>query len=191
MSEGGREALIAAALESLAEKGLGAVSVRDVAARAGVSQGLIRHHFGSFSALLVEAYRRVTERVDGLLDAGVGEGDAEARMDGFLRASFASSIADRELLAAWLGFWGLVRSDPEAAKVHAETYAAYRARIEGLLSDLAQARGVKVNAQAGAIGLTAMLDGLWLELCLDPTTFSADEAIGIVRAFVDGFLKGR
>ena len=87
------------------------------------------------------------------------------------------------------GFWGLVRSDSEAAKVHAETYAAYRARIEALLADLADARGVAVDPRAGAIGLTALLDGLWLELCLDPATFSAEEAVGIVRRFVDGFLK--
>ena len=69
------------------------------------------------------------------------------------------------------------------------SYAAYRARIEALLADLADARGVAVDPRAGAIGLTALLDGLWLELCLDPATFSAEEAVGIVRRFVDGFLK--
>lgn len=185
-----RRALIEAALESLAEKGLGAVSVRDVAARAGVSPGLLRHHFGGFNNLLNEAYRYATARVDAALDtaiAAAGE-EPQARMDAFLIASFAPSIADRDLLSAWLGFWGLVRSDAAAAGVHAETYAAYRARIAGLLEDLARARGTTIDSRQGALGLSAMLDGLWLELCLDPSTFSASEAAMTARAWVDRFV---
>ena len=186
----GRRALVEAALVSLAENGLGAVSVRDVAARAGVSPGLIRHHFGGFTNLLNEAYRFATARVDTALEAAIsGAGtDPQARMDAFLIASFAPSIADRELLASWLAFWGLVRSDANAAAVHAQSYAAYRARIESLLTALAGARGTTVDAHAGAIGLTAMLDGLWLELCLDPSTFSASEAAMIAKAWVDRFV---
>lgn len=185
-----RRALVEAALESLAERGVAAVSVRDVAARADVSPGLLRHHFGSFNNLLNEAYRFAVQRVDAALEqavAGAGA-DPQARMDAFLIASFAPSIVDRELLAAWLAFWGLVRSDPAAASIHADSYAAYRARIERLLGDLAAARGVKADSRSGAIGLTAMLDGMWLELCLDPSTFSASEAAQIARAWVDRFV---
>jgi TetR/AcrR family transcriptional repressor of bet genes len=187
-----RQALVEAALQSLAARGLGAVSVRDVAARAGVSPGLLRHHFGGFANLLGEAYRQTFARIDAGFDAALADAgdDPERRMAAFLQASFAPAIVDRDLLSAWLGFWGLVRSDPQAAKVHAEGYAAYRARIEGLLSDLARARGVTVDARLGAIGLAAMLDGMWLELCLDPTTFSAAEAVRIATAWVDGLLKG-
>lgn len=188
---GGRAALIAAALESLAAVGLGAVSVRDVAGRAGVSQGLIRHHFGSFAALLNEAYSSVTARVDSTLDDAIAAAgpDPQARMDAFLAASFSPAIVDRELLAAWLGFWGLVRTDPEAARIHAETYAAYRARIGGLLDGLARHRGRTIDASTGALGLTALLDGLWLELCLDPSTFRPDEAVAVARAWVDRFTR--
>lgn len=190
-AEGGRAALIEAALRSLSDKGLGGVSVRDVAGRAGVSQGLVRHHFGGFANLLNEAYRWMTTRVDATLDEAVAAAgsDPEARMEAFLSASFSPVIVNRDLLSAWLGFWGLVRSDPEAAKVHAETYAAYRARIEGLLTDLATARGRTVDARAGGLGMSALLDGLWLELCLDPSTFRPDEAVAVARAWVDGFMR--
>jgi len=185
-----RRALIAATLESLAEGGLAAVSVRDVAARAGVSIGLVRHHFGSFGALLVEAYRHTTLEIDRQLDAAVTAAgpDPRRRMDAFLAASFAPGIVDRDLLSAWLGFWGLVRSDPKAAALHAETYAAYRTRIAGLLAELATAAGRRADAALGAIALSAMLDGLWLELCLDPTTFSPEAAYELTRGWVEGFL---
>jgi TetR/AcrR family transcriptional repressor of bet genes len=176
-----RQALIEATLASLAVRGLGAVSVRDVAARAGVSPGLVRHHFGGFGQLLIEAYRHVVGRVDAHIDEAVvaAGDDPRARMQAFLQASFAPAIVDRDLLSAWLGFWGLVRSDPAAAAVHAETYAAYRRRIEGLLAPLGAP-----DPHAAALGLSALLDGLWLELCLDPATFTSDEAVKLAADWV-------
>ncbi len=165
-------------MASLADRGLGAVSVRDVARRAGVSPGLVRHHFGGFGQLLIEAYRSVTSRVDAQIDAALaaaGE-DPQARFDAFLEASFSPAIVDRDLLSAWLGFWGLVRTDAAAAAVHAETFAAYRARLEGLLAGLGVA-----EPRLAALGLSALLDGLWLELCLDPATFTPDEAVRLAR----------
>lgn len=153
--------------------------MRDVAARAGVSPGLIRHHFGSFGALLAEAYRYMVAKVDAEIDAAVAAAGADpaARMAAFLQASFSPAILDRDLLSAWLGFWGLVRSDPAAAAVHAETFAAYRGRIEALLRDLAP----DADARLGAVGLSALLDGLWLELCLDPSTFTPQEAVALAQ----------
>lgn len=50
-----------AAIECFAAEGFGA-SVRTIAARAGVSAGLIRHHFGSKDALRAECDEAVLER---------------------------------------------------------------------------------------------------------------------------------
>ncbi len=190
LAEVRRRELIDAALASLAARGLGAASVRDVAARAGVSPGLIRHHFGSFGALLAEAYRHVVARIDLGIDAAIAAAgdDADRRLDAFLSASFEPDIVDRDLLAAWLGFWGLVRSDPGAAAVHAETYAAYRRRIEALLAACAAARGARCDVRAGALGLSAMLDGLWLELCLDPAAFTPAEALATARDWTAAYM---
>ncbi len=185
-----RAELIAATLQSLAERGPGAASVRDVASRAGVSPGLLRHHFGSFSNLLAEAYGQVVARVDAALDGAVhaaGDG-AEARMQAFLQASFSEAIVNGELLSAWLAFWSLVRVDPAIAAKHGETYVAYRQRLEGLLEDLAEARGRKLDLRPAAIGLSALLDGLWLELCLDPDSYTRAEAVEIARRWVEALL---
>lgn len=187
-----RQALIEAALASLAERGLGAVSVRDVAARAGVSPGLVRHHFGSFGALLNQAYRHVVQRVEDHFDAALAEAreDPDARLAAFIAASFSPEIVDRDLLSAWLGFWGLVRGDPAAAAWHAESYAAYRGRIGELLEAAGRTRGRVVDARAGGLGLSAMLDGLWLELCLDPDTFTPTEATRLAAEWTARFLDG-
>ena len=49
----GREALLAAVVEVVAEKGLRGVTYRAVAARAGVNHTLVTHHFGSIEGLLL------------------------------------------------------------------------------------------------------------------------------------------
>ncbi|MER6138466.1 TetR family transcriptional regulator [Streptomyces sparsogenes] len=53
----GREALLAAAVRVVARGGLRKLTYRAVAAEAGVTHGLVAHHFGSRDALLEEALR--------------------------------------------------------------------------------------------------------------------------------------
>lgn len=58
-----RRELIEATLESISEVGIQATTVRAVAARAGVTNGLIRHHFENKANLIIEAYRRTMELI--------------------------------------------------------------------------------------------------------------------------------
>ena len=51
----GREALLEAAIRVVSEKGLRNLTYRAVAAEAGVTHGLVAHHFGSRDALIEEA----------------------------------------------------------------------------------------------------------------------------------------
>lgn len=114
------------------------------------------------------------QRIDAALETAVtGAGkDPRVRLSAYLAASFAPPVLDPDLLAAWIGFWGLVKTKPRIAAIHAASYAAYRARLETLLADC----GARERRLA-AIALTAMVDGLWLELCLDPSAFAPADAI--------------
>lgn len=180
-----RQALVAAAEAVLAREGVGGTSVRTICAEAGVSPGLLRHYFEGVDDLIAAAYEAVSQRIDAALDAaleGAGE-DPRARLLAYLGASFAAPVLDERLLAAWVGFWSLVKTKPRMAAIHAASYADFRARLETLLAD-AGARETRL----AAIALTATVDGLWLELCLDPATFSPDEARAIVTRALEGWL---
>ncbi len=69
----GREEVMASVLEAASElfasKGVAGVSVRDIAARAGVNHGLIHRHFGSKEALR----RQTQEKLSGEVATEVGE----------------------------------------------------------------------------------------------------------------------
>lgn len=64
----GREALLAAVVEIVGEFGLAGMSYRKVAARAGVANTLITHHFGTREVLLEAALVWATERTLDLVD---------------------------------------------------------------------------------------------------------------------------
>jgi AcrR family transcriptional regulator len=180
-----RQALVAAAEAVLAREGVGGTSVRAICAKAGVSPGLLRHYFEGVDELIAAAYEAVSQRIDAALDAALASAEPtpRARLLAYLGASFAPPVLDERLLAAWVGFWSLVRTKPRMAAIHAASYADFRARLERLLAE-AGARETRL----AAIALTATVDGLWLELCLDPATFSPNEARAIVTRALDSWL---
>jgi AcrR family transcriptional regulator len=184
--------LIEATARCLAELGHAGTSVRAVAARANVSPGLVTHHFKGIDELIVATYAHVGGEVAAVLNAAIdsAKGGAEAKLRAFIDASFRPPVLDRDLLAVWLSFWSLVRRDPGVRKVHKQVYVDYRRRLETLIMEIARERRFKVDAHLAALGLTAMLDGLWLELCLDPTTFATADALRIAQAWVDDLVAG-
>ena len=85
------------------------------------------------------------------------------------------------MLATWLAFWGLIRTDPAISELHTKLYADYRQRLEALLAPcLPEGRDLRMTG----IGLTALVDGLWLELSLGDAVFSPDEACTIVQSWL-------
>lgn len=177
-----RQALIEATARCLAEKGVGGTSVRAICARAGVSSGLLTHYFEGVNALILATYLDVGATVSAALDQAVEEAgdDPRDRLRACLQANFRAPILDPDLLATWIAFWSLVKSDPAIAAVHAQVYAATRAQLETLLL-AAVPEMPPARARLAAISLTALVDGLWLEICLDPSTFSAEEAQAMVE----------
>ena len=93
-----------------------------------------------------------------------------------------------EKLAAFLTFWHEARLNPAMAAINHELYRDYREVVARLFERAAAERGVTVEARTAAIGLIALIDGFWVELTIDPTAFSVDQALATCRAYVDRFL---
>src|SRR5450432_1420473 len=189
-----RQELIDATIECLKRYGHEGLSMRAIAAEAGVSLGLINHHFPNKDELIAAAYRHFNiELVDGLKAAVLkAEASPRARMRAFLRASFSRPNLDPETLAVWVVFWGMYRHSPLIQGVHRESYQGYVQLLRDMLAELVSAAGPRappVDLRLAAIGLTALLDGLWLEWCLEPASFRPAEAIGLCEAWVDNLIR--
>jgi AcrR family transcriptional regulator len=176
-----RTGLIEATAAVLAEQGLAGTNVRAICARAGVSPGLLRHYFGGIDDLIAATYAATSDRMDAIFAAAVASAGADprARLTAYLTASFRPPVTDPELLGAWTAFWALARSDARMMAIHATSYAGYRERLCELLVACGAA-----DADRLAIMLTAMVDGLWLELSLDATSFGAEAAVAMIERAV-------
>ncbi|MXO60145.1 TetR family transcriptional regulator [Altererythrobacter salegens] len=179
-----RQSLIEACARVLAQKGAAGVSVRTICAEAGVSAGLLRHYFSGVSEAIAETYRWTGNRIDAALLQAVEEAgsDPRARLLAYVTASFRPPIASPDLLATFVAFWSLTRSDAQVAAVHDEVYGQFRAELQELL--LAW-KPCLADPHLAAIALTALIDGLWLELSLGQAPFSAAEADAFVGKWLD------
>ncbi|PTE15603.1 TetR/AcrR family transcriptional regulator [Pseudogemmobacter blasticus] len=179
--ENRREALIAATQALVAEGGPQAATVRAIAARAGVTPGLIRHYFGSKDELTRAAY---TALVDGMTDkgadalAGVGADPGE-RLAAFVAASLRPPVVDARAVGLWAGYLHQVQQDAALLAQHERSYLRYRDQLQALIADLDRPDVTTAQLRQEAIACNAVLDGLWLEGSVLPRGFEPGELVRI------------
>lgn len=175
-----REDLICATLVLIAEQGIGKATVREIAQRAGVTQGLIRHYFSSKEDLIAAAYEyHMSNMTNQTAQVASGvEKTGKARLAAFVRATLEPPVVDADAVALWAGFLTKVRQDPDMARIHRQTYHEFRDRLEALISDALRGPNHPETARdlrSLAIACNAVIDGLWLEGGALPEAFEPGE----------------
>jgi len=127
-----------AALRLFAERGPDAVTVREIAAQAGVSPALVLHHFGSKDGLRAEVDRHASEAFDAILGAMPADELAEflagRAQAGSLAEAFARGFPRGSPLPAYLGRL-LLTLDPAGAAL----FGRWHAMTRSLLDTMAEA----------------------------------------------------
>lgn len=175
-----REQLMQAALDLIAEGGPQAATVREIAARAGVTPGLIRHYFQSKEALTRAAYRHL---MDGMTARSSDEltlapAEPRARLAAFIAASMRPPVLDAQAVALWAGFLHDIQRDPDMREVHRASYLHYRDQLQGLIGALNRSRDA-VGLEQDAVACNAVIDGLWMEGSILADSFGHDELTDI------------
>ncbi len=180
-----RAALIEAALTCLARGGILDFTIDNICSEAGVSRGLITHHFKSKDGLLVAVYRSMYDRMHaGLLAAN----PRKARLLAMLDTMFAPDFFSREELNIWLALWGEIVNNPALKREHRRQYTRYRRLVEAALSELLIERGLILEVKPLAQMLIALVDGLGLERCIAPKLLSPRAAKHICLTTLEQFL---
>ncbi len=178
-----RAMLIEAATRCLAEGGIGAFTVDRIGRQAGVSRGLINHYFDGLDGLLVEVYRTslyasVTAHIEEAKRRRAEKADwpPQEALAELVRSNFSPVYFSRANLLIWLSLWGEIAVNPRLKAAHRELYDAYRAELAEDIGAVAAARGKRVDAPTLARNFIALVDGLWLEWCLDETVVTPEGA---------------
>ena len=180
-SQDRRAALIEAARSCIAREGIQGFTVDKVCAEAGISRGLIAHHFGSINGLLAALYARVY--AESLPDPAAGSGP-EARIAALIDSYVDPRFFNREALNVWLALWGQISVNAEVGDEHRRQYAAYLDSVTTAIAAVAGERGRNVDASAVAKTLICLADGLGLQHCLDPDMMPAAEARSLCLSFL-------
>lgn len=175
-----REALIAATLSLIAEQGVRGATVRAIAARAQVTQGMIRHHFSSKEDLITAAYEHHMNQMTDLTSAPAAhvDGTARTRLIAFVVASLTPPVVDAGSVTLWASFLNKVHEDAQMRVIHERTYFEFRNRLEALIEavlDEAEIATTPRNLRLLAIACNAVIDGLWMEGGVLPGAFEPDE----------------
>jgi TetR/AcrR family transcriptional repressor of bet genes len=165
--------LVDAGLACLGRGGITAFTVDNICREAGASRGLIAHHFGSKDGLLAQvyaaAYRPMLESLTADPEHPLPLGELIGRM-------ISAEKFNRESLNIWLALWGEVATNPALQAEHRKHYGTYRATVAGAITDLARQKGIDIDAEELAISLISLIDGLWLEQCIDPDLLTPERA---------------
>ena len=177
-----RAMLIDAGLECLKRGGILEFTIDNICAVSGASRGLVTHHFGSKDGLLAAVYATMYDRtLAGLEPAAAG-------LRGMVKALVSREMLGREGLNAWLALWGEVANNEDLRAEHRRHYASYRASLATAIAGCATAQGRTVEAGALAVTLISLIDGLWLERCLDPDAMSEASAERACLTLLEAFL---
>lgn len=171
-----REALVKATIAEIGRAGSLDVTVAQIARRAGMSSALAHHYFGSKEQIFLAAMRHILTlygaEVRGALAAAEGP---RGRLVAIVRASFASSSFRREVVGAWLNFYVLAQTLPEAKRL----LGIYQARLRSnLVHDLRPLVGARADGIARGLG--ALIDGVYIREALTRGTPDGAAAAALV-----------
>jgi len=181
-----KDALVRATIAEIGRAGSLDVTVAQIARRAGMSSALAHHYFGSKEQIFLAAMRHVLSlygaEVRGALAAADGP---RGRLVALIRANFASGSFRRETISAWLNFYVLARTLPDAARL----LRVYQRRLQSnLVHDLRPLVGARAEAVAARIG--ALIDGVYLREALKAGAPDRATAAGMVLASLEREIGG-
>ncbi|TPW27438.1 transcriptional regulator BetI [Pararhizobium mangrovi] len=181
-----RQQLIDATIDSLARRGYSETTMANVADGAGLSRGIVNFHFESKDKLLVATLQHMAEEYAAHWRSALARAgdDAAEQLFALVSADFDRAICNRRKLAAWCAFWGEAKSRPTYQALCGQRDEAYQNRVAKLCTALIEEGGYRRDPGMTALGLDALLEGLWLRLMLANGELKRETARDAAIAFL-------
>jgi len=182
-----RQQLIDATMKCIARKGMGSVTLADVAGEAGLSQGIVNLHFESKDNLLKETLRSLAGEYREKFDRALRKSRPHAadKLRAIMELDLGPSICNQRKLAVWFAFWGEVKSRPTYRRMCDQWDQLYEEVVAGLCDELiADGDYRNIDATTVAYGLSSMINGLWLSCLISPQTWDRNNAMAAIMSYL-------
>ncbi|MBZ9755472.1 transcriptional regulator BetI [Mesorhizobium sp. ESP6-5] len=176
-----RKELRQAAFAVLEREGIAGATLEKVAAHAGASKGIVLHYFRNKQELFEHAMREANAVLCNAVVARLRRARTSMeRLDAVIEGNFEEHLFLPPLCHAWLSLCAEVPRDEKLARIQKVIHGRMRSNLLSGLRGLASTN----EADDIALGVTALIDGLWLRLGLQPGSVSREQAIRQVKGYV-------
>ncbi|MFJ6663151.1 TetR family transcriptional regulator C-terminal domain-containing protein [Streptomyces sp. NPDC091383] len=173
--------LLRAAVEQIEARGVAAVRIADVAAALGVSNALVLYHFSTKEKLVAAAFAHAAEGDLAQLRKLLGRRTTALRR---LRAAvrWYAPTGQAKGWRLWIEGWAVALREPALREVTRDLDRRWKAALAEVIAEgVAAGEFACPDPQAAALRLTALLDGLAVQLTSYPGSVSRARA----REWVD------
>lgn len=177
-----RNALIDAAIGSIAEHGIENTTLATIAIRAGVSPGLVNHYFRGKEELLEATLRRLTmDLATTIRRLTPPEPTPRQRINAIIDGCLTPEHLRPGAMLAWQSFWSRIPTHERFARFQRTINRRFRSNMMFALGQMLP----RDRATETYLGLFAMIDGFWLRQVIDPDSFDIAAARAICRRYFD------
>ncbi len=181
-----RAALVEATIHEIGVVGTLDVTVSRIAKRAGMSSALAHHYFGSKDQIFMAAMRHTLTVYGAEVRGALSMTKTPLeRATAIIRTSFSAMNFRSEVVAAWLNFYVLAQTHPEAKKLLRIYQARLRSNLTHAMRPLIGAR-----ADASADRIAALIDGLYLRHTLGGTSPNPEDPVAVALGLLAQELEG-
>ena len=187
IKEARQKQLIEATISSIGRHGYAGTTLNHVAGAAGLSPGIVNFYFKSKDQLLAATLAKLADEYKSFWMAAIeaGRESPGAGLEAMLEADFHPSICTHEKVVVWFAFWSEAQSRPLYKSVVSELEERYHLQTRALFAALIEEGGyTAIDADAAAIGINAMVDGMWADYLIAPDAFDREYCKAVCRRFL-------
>ncbi|HKP23088.1 MAG TPA: TetR family transcriptional regulator C-terminal domain-containing protein [Dongiaceae bacterium] len=168
-----RAKLIDAAIEAIGRHGFSGLSVSRLVEYSGLARGMVNLHFHRKDQLLHEVLKHLADAYRASWQAAIASapGAPADRLWALIEHDVVRKDHEDRTLIAWLAFRQEAITNPSYRPLCDTREAAFFATVKSACADLIKQDGYDIKPEVAALGITFLLEGLWLDWALDPERY--------------------